>query len=63
MRKGLGELIIKDITLKGVLHIKSNSVIDIRLVKDSSKGIVFYNLIVQCIASRATPKRAFSIKK
>jgi len=43
VRESLSKSIIRDITLKeGVLHIKSNSVIYVRLVKDFSEGIVPY---------------------
>ena len=60
MYKSLSKSIIRDVTLKeSILHIKSNTAVDISLIEDAGKGIVFYNLIahgvwgntVNCICS------------
>lgn len=51
MGEGLGEPIIRDVTLEeGVLHIESDNVDYIGPV-DSSKGIVSHNLVAHSIRS------------
>jgi hypothetical protein len=50
MYKGLGESIIRDITLEeSILYIKLDYVINIYPIKDSSKRIVSHDLIIYYI--------------